>query len=314
MNAVTKEPLPTPGDDTDTAGAILATARIDQGLDVADLSGRLRLAPRQIEALENDQYDRLAGPTFIRGIIRGYAKALQIDPQPALAAYERTAPQVPGLLAANVPTHAIRFASGAAAEGGKRVKAGLLVLALAVIGGGVWVWYTAPGTDAKRAAPAVKSVRETAQQAPAPVQEASPQMAPPVAAVSVTEPPAAPATGSPAGGDAAGAERGADASFSAAPAAAIPETAPATAEATASTRQPTLRLTFRDESWVQVKDSTGKVLTAKLNPAGSEQTLTGKPPFALIVGNAGAVRLTYNGRRVDLAPHVEDNVARLRVQ
>jgi cytoskeleton protein RodZ len=35
------------------------------------------------------------------------------------------------------------------------------------------------------------------------------------------------------------------------------------------------------------------------------------PPFAVVVGNAQGVRLTYDGKPVDLAPHTRIDVARL---
>jgi cytoskeleton protein RodZ len=36
----------------------------------------------------------------------------------------------------------------------------------------------------------------------------------------------------------------------------------------------------------------------------------GNPPFALIIGNAHYVKLSYDDRPVDLAPHVKVEVAR----
>src|SRR5690606_27286027 len=41
-------------------------------------------------ALEADDFGRLPGATFVRGMIRGYARLLDADPGPVLAAYEQT--------------------------------------------------------------------------------------------------------------------------------------------------------------------------------------------------------------------------------
>ena len=48
------------------------------------------------------------------------------------------------------------------------------------------------------------------------------------------------------------------------------------------------------------RDSTSSDV-ARSNPAGTSSEVYGKPPFRVVVGNASDVRLTYNGREVDLA-------------
>ena len=58
----------------------------------------------------------------------------------------------------------------------------------------------------------------------------------------------------------------------------------------------------------------GKTLISQLNPAGSEQAVEGRPPFALIIGNAQHVRLSYDDRPIDLAPHVKVEVARFTLE
>ena len=63
--------VPAPG-----PGAMLALERSGKGFSVADIAAQLRYSPKQIEALEGDDYSRLPGTTFVRGMIRGYAKIL----------------------------------------------------------------------------------------------------------------------------------------------------------------------------------------------------------------------------------------------
>lgn len=67
---------------------------------------------------------------------------------------------------------------------------------------------------------------------------------------------------------------------------------------------------FERESWVEIRGRDGKALVSQLNAAGSERTVEGKAPFALIIGNAQHVRLSYDDRPIDLAPHVKVEVAR----
>lgn len=66
-------------------GRMLREVRERLGLSVADVAQQTRLAPRQIEALEADDFDHLPELPFVRGFIRSYARLLRIDPEPLLA-------------------------------------------------------------------------------------------------------------------------------------------------------------------------------------------------------------------------------------
>lgn len=72
-----------------------------------------------------------------------------------------------------------------------------------------------------------------------------------------------------------------------------------------------LHLQFDDISWVQVRDSSGRIVHTGLNPTGSSLDIDGEAPFYLVVGNAAHVRVTYRGQAVDLKPFTSVNVARL---
>jgi len=72
-----------------------------------------------------------------------------------------------------------------------------------------------------------------------------------------------------------------------------------------------VRLVFGDESWVEIRDRNERVIFSKLNRPGTRQLVNGLPPFSIVVGNAHGVRLTYDERQVDLAPHTKIDVARL---
>jgi cytoskeleton protein RodZ len=64
---------------------VLREAREKLGLSVADAADQTKLAPRQIEALEADDYKSLPEMAFVRGFVRSYAKILHLDSQPLLA-------------------------------------------------------------------------------------------------------------------------------------------------------------------------------------------------------------------------------------
>jgi cytoskeleton protein RodZ len=85
----------------------------------------------------------------------------------------------------------------------------------------------------------------------------------------------------------------------------------APSEASAAAAESSLVLTFTGTSWVQVKDASGAVIMSQTSTTGATVPVSGRPPFALVIGNADHVRTQFRGKPVDLAPHTVHNVARL---
>jgi len=98
--------------------------------------------------------------------------------------------------------------------------------------------------------------------------------------------------------------------------------APATEAASAAAALPPpppdglerLAFTFDEEAWVEVRDASGEIIYSRISKPGSTQEVQGKGPFAVVVGNAPAVKLSHNGQPVDLAPYTKVSVARLTLQ
>ncbi len=69
-----------------TAGALLRAAREAAGLTVDAVAQQLKLAPRQVKAIEDSDFTLLPGRTFVRGFVRNYARLVRLDPEPVLSA------------------------------------------------------------------------------------------------------------------------------------------------------------------------------------------------------------------------------------
>jgi cytoskeleton protein RodZ len=67
-------------------GMALRDAREQQGMSVHDVAERIKFAPRQVEALEANDFAHLPEATFLRGFVRSYARVLQLDEASLLAA------------------------------------------------------------------------------------------------------------------------------------------------------------------------------------------------------------------------------------
>jgi cytoskeleton protein RodZ len=68
-------------------GELLRGERERRGLSHSQISRRTRLRKTFIEALENEDWDRLPQPVFVKGFLRSYASVLGIDPERLLGLY-----------------------------------------------------------------------------------------------------------------------------------------------------------------------------------------------------------------------------------
>ncbi|MGN6373032.1 MAG: helix-turn-helix domain-containing protein [Solirubrobacteraceae bacterium] len=60
-------------------GATLREARMRERIDVSEIEAKTKIRARYLRALENEEWDLLPGPTFVRSFLRTYAQALGLD-------------------------------------------------------------------------------------------------------------------------------------------------------------------------------------------------------------------------------------------
>ncbi len=265
---------------TDKAGTLLRRTRETRGLSIEEVSQALKLSPRQIKAIEAEDFEDLGSATFARGFVRNYARHLGLDPAAVLAVLEKQT-ALPEIELREVEHTNVVLPR----EGARRPfmwLGALLPILLVALGAGVYYagWLNLdllrPGAN-----PATQpsSTAGTAEERPG-------NTAPVETQAAVPAEPAAPAAPS-----------------------AVP-----LSSAHAATISHRLAFDFERDSWVEVKDADGRVLHSQLNRGGTTQVIEGRPPFALIIGNASTVRLQYDEREVDLRPHTKVEVARLTLE
>jgi cytoskeleton protein RodZ len=280
----------------ESPGQMLAQLRDERKLSIADVAQRLKYGARQIEALEADEFDKLPGATFVRGMVRGYAKLLDTDPEPLLSALEQR--YVPGEVSLDLRAKRIPFPEGG--KRGTRVYLVLSLLALVVVAGVLYEWRV--GIPWARLSADTPSPQKQAQDRPAMIPATPPAETKRVETRVAETGPHETRTAETRAAEARGAE-------------AVPGTEPAAARPDrASAGEGRLRLEFGGESWVEIREQDGKTLMSQLNPAGSRRVVVGRPPLTLVIGNAASVRVTYNDKPVDLTPYIEIEVARLTLE
>ena len=281
-------------------GQAFADERERQGLSRTEVAQRLHMSAWQIEALETGDYVRLPKGTFLRGFVRNYAKVLGVNPEVML---ERLTQATPRSAAQRivVPTQNIRFDPIGERLGNPYVKAGALAVVFIALGfAAMYGWLfirpappaatvTPPASQPSSSQPLPRNLAAAPIQPPEPVM---PRDAPsePLKAESMKLLPAK------------------SESVKAQPA----KAEPVKLQSTSAAR--TMKLRFKGESWVEVKDRSGKVLLSKLNLPGSEAEVSGRPPFNVIIGNAPGVEVRYNDREFPLEPHTRVAVARFTVE
>ncbi len=68
-------------------GSSLREARLRQELDFPELEARTKIRSKYLRALEDERFDILPAPTYIKGFLRSYAEALGLDGQPFVDEY-----------------------------------------------------------------------------------------------------------------------------------------------------------------------------------------------------------------------------------
>ncbi len=297
-------------------GRILREAREHLNLSVADVANQIKFAPRQIEALEADDFQHLPQATFLRGFVRSYAKLLQLDAKPLLAVLPNVEP------AAEQNTIAPVEAPFPVMQTARRQNliwlSATLVVAIFIAGFALWHFdgskikpdmqitsqprIATPDTPAVSDEPVMADTRNMAEEAvAAPDQitradeKSTVVIKPAVKSVEQIVLPKAEKTVKP---DAINTQL---------------------SESVTETTEPAeimIRLVFDDESWTEVTDRSGAIISSQINLRGSELRLAGRAPFSLVIGHAASAHLYYRGQPVDLTPYINSSseVARLTLE
>ena len=324
-----------------TLGQVFAAERERQGLSRADVAQRLHMSAYQVEALENGDYSRLPRGTFLRGFVRNYAKLIGLAPDDVLPLLDEGTPRDarPGIV---VPTQNIRFDPLGDRLSNPYVKAAALAVVAIAIGFAAMYWWlfikptpmavghkdATPMTDALVSAPEIVAKTPLVTEPAKPAESAKPE-APKIAEPKIAEPKKEEAKKPEAKKDEPKKAEAKAPAPAMTPAAMTPAATPpaATTSAPAATAEPkkddvvrvgsggsTLKFRFKGESWVEIRDSRGRILLSRLNAAGSDVEVSGKPPFNVVVGNAPEVELFYNDHEFDLEPHTKVAVARFTIE
>lgn len=114
-----------------SVGATLSEAREQRGLSVEDVSAATRIRAGLIRQIEADDFSGCGGSVYARGHLRSLARAVELDPEPLVAEFDREhADEPPPAL---VPSSALDAEAAARADGKRPNWAAAMAVALVAI-------------------------------------------------------------------------------------------------------------------------------------------------------------------------------------
>ena len=301
-----------------SAGALLRQARQAQGVALEDLAATLKVPVEKLQALEDEDWQRLPDVVFLRALAQTICRTLHLEAAPVLALLPQQkvtalAPQgglnapmrergVPSILATNT----------------KHSPWPWVVLLLIVLGGGGYLgvqwmapeWVRGvsttvsapsdPAGDSPLFSPAVPeegdgggmgNMGDVAQAGEVPTVQAAALMQP-----ALPE------------------EEGAQPGFAAPATAPAAEPAAAPAAQAAASVSPVLRITAKGATWVQVLDAQQRLLIEKILQDGEVFSTSAPKPLTVALGKADLATVEVNGAPFDVQAVARSNVARFEVK
>ena len=298
------------------AGAQLKAQREALGWPVEQVADQLKLAPRQVIALEEGDMAALPNLAVVRGFVRAYAKVVKLDAAPLVAMIEvhpapAQDPAAPVRREISATFSESRFPSMTQRSSNQTPLwiAGAVAVVVAAAFGAYKLGYVPASLVSSHAE------KETAHADVGPVettlikpgQDLTPVQTPSVPLISVPPPP---------GNDT---QTGAPASAVASAPAAAPAVEPATTAAVAPAAAAavganTLVLKVEQDSWVEIRRPGSTPLISRMVKAGSTETFDITGPATLVVGKPGVVQATLRGAKLDLPTVAGGTISRVSIK
>jgi cytoskeleton protein RodZ len=256
-------------------GERLRAGRERAGLSVAAAAEKLHLDPKVIDALEADRFAELGASVYVRGHLKRYADFVGEPGAQLVESYlasRQAQPPPPDLT--QIP-HAEHRSDP------RRLVTPLVGLSCAAVLL-LAIWWVLAGSKSGTSRPAESAA------------------AVPVALPSPTLPDAA---------GAAGPEAAAPSGSAANPAAAAvtpATTPPPKREEATPAKETRLKLELTNDSWVEIYDARGERLFYDVASAGSVQSVAGRGPLRVVLGNAAGVTVEVDGQSRSIPANAAD--------
>ena len=304
-------------------GDRLQTARIKLSLSIEDVANRMHLSVSILQSIEENNFDDITAPIFVKGYLRAYARIVSLDEEEMIEEYLNFYSDE------DPPINSTSNTSPEISSNDARIKWTTYIVII-VLAGLIAAWWW--NENQNRGDVVSLAVEESKALNIAEPAEDNPESTSEISADSDEE-----VITSEVSAVVAEVEQQQEiaklTAEIATTAEAEEETNTATSESTqesqvenpvvatgdsvnrtAPTGTDTLELVINADTWADVKDSDGNSLAYDLLRADSRVTLTGLAPFSAFFGNGHGVELKFNNEEIDISNRIkDDNTARLKI-
>ena len=271
-------------------GQVLASARKEANLTIEAVADRLKLSPKQITKLEQDDYSALGPITFVKGYIKAYCTLLQLDQAQTLALFE-----TPESVADNKGMQSFSRRTEKEANDSRLMLVSYMILAIVLGSSGFMYWQTT-SNESDVIVPEVQSIMPQSEELAVKsddekVTETDVATTPEQPSEAVTE---VIETDKPVS-DAVDAEQLQVAETSSAPS------------------LNTIVMHFKDDSWVEIFDASSERIAFGVKKAGYTMTVQGVAPFSVVLGRHQQVDVELDGQTVDLSSLPRNRSAKFKL-
>ncbi len=256
-----------------TVGKFLQQERERKGLALEAVSKVTRISERNLEAIESDDFAALPAPIFIRSFLKAYAAVVGVDGDKAIALYESQTGIIGVTPQTTVPPPK---------EFSRKIPFLIIPILVLLIGGGIYLFSSS-----------------SSRKPPEPVAPVSPPAVAPETPKSASAPPEPPpgkeVQKQPAKEEPKKKQEGQVTPPAAQPTQPLASSIPPTEEK--MERRHILRVQAREQTWVRVQADDQPEFEVLLEPQ-EKAVWTARRQLKIILGNAGGVDMTFNGKKV----------------
>ena len=256
--------------ETQSIGQILKNARVDQKIEIQQVCKQLNLSNHVVEALESDNYENLPEIAYVRGYIVSYCRLLNLD---SFLVLKQLVVDDPNLSISNAITSGIR-STPANNQTAFPSRFLLPVLFAVIVGAGLWFYLQNPDSSITD-----QSLTDTAVSGEQ-VNENDQTVAVLNTNQEITE------------------------TLSQADEVVVADVV------VEEDKKQLLELELDAVSWIDIENSKKERIVYKSFPRGEKFQVKAALPLNIFIDNAQGVFLRYEGRLIDLKPHITEGYAK----
>jgi cytoskeleton protein RodZ len=262
-------------------GQTLKIGREAAGVSLEQLAKILKLSVLQLQHLENDEHHLLGPATFVKGYAKCYCREFNLDSATVMALFPENQETVK-----KSKMQSFSKRTEKEAHDSRLMLVSYIILAIAIGSSALWWWQNSTPLNQQTATKPVidLSAQDTTQTQSQAVNTDDEQIELIQLEDNVPETPVQ-----------------------------MREEVTVEPEKQDQNGLSTVIMMFNEDSWVEIHDGEGEKVAFGVKKAGYEMTVTGTPPFSVVLGKHQVVEITLNGEAIDISDFPKNRLAKFNL-